>query len=52
VYKYIIRFADGSRRVGVTESMACFTAELWNLEWEKRKYGIKVKSIDVWRRKR
>lgn len=51
MYKYVIKFTDGSHRVGFAKSMACFTAELWEIEWEKRKAGVRIKSIDAWRRK-
>lgn len=51
MYKYIIRFTDGSRRVGIAPTMAYFTAQMWEYEWEKRKVGVRVKSIDIWRRK-
>ena len=51
-YQYIIRFTDGTHRIGLAPTMSYFTAELWEHEWEKRKIGVKVKSIDIWRKKR
>lgn len=52
MYEYIIVFDDGTRRLGICKTMALFEAELWNAEWEQRKKHIRVKTIDVWRRKK
>lgn len=49
MYRYIVRFSNGRRRVGAVKTLAYCHAELWELDREARRTDCFIQTIDIWR---